>query len=472
MPKSVRKPSRRVSPRRGGARPRFSKRYPRLEDLPVVHRNAAGIDLGGDVSHFVAVEVGDELEVQEFGGMTPELQALVQYLQTHAVTTVAMEATGVYWMPLYDLLEAAGFEVYLVNPSHAKNVPGRGKDDKLDCRWLQKLHKYGLLSASFRPSEEIRPLRSLQRQRSRLVRLSADEVRRMQKALDVMNLRLHKAISDLCGVTGQRIVRAIVAGERDPAKLAAMRDPHCQCSPEELRQALTGHYQPHQLLALQQALARYDFLVAQIGELDTAIEEYLKKLLPLSAEELAARLAAASQPLPEGHHAPAYNVAAYVELVTGQDPTLLPGIGPLTAFGLLAELGRDLSKWPTVRHFGSYLSLAPQQKISGGKVLSSKTRPGLPPATLLFRQAAAAVARSDSALGAFYRRLAVRIGSAKALTATAYKIARMYYQLMREGRKYVEAGEAAYTQQYHKQQIAVLEKKAKRLGLILTPVAA
>ena len=472
MAKASRKPSSRTSRRQQAARPRFSKRYARVEDLPVVHRHAAGIDLGGDVSHFVAVEVGDEIEVQEFGGMTPDLHALVAYLTTHEVTTVAMEATGVYWMPVYDLLEAAGFEVYLVNPSHVKNVPGRRKDDKLDCRWLQKLHTYGLLSASFRPSEEIRPLRSFYRQRSTLVQLAADEVRRMQKALDVMNVRIHKAISDLCGVTGLRIVRAIVAEERDPAVLASLRDPRCQCSREELCQALTGHYHPSQVVALRQALARYDFLVAQIAELDREIETYLTTLIPLPDDDIAATIAAAAQPLPTGKHAPAFNVTAYVDLFTGHDPTVLPGIGPQLALGLLAELGRDMAPWPTDKHFGAYLALAPQHKISGGKVLASKTRPGSHPAAVLFRQAAAAVIRTDSALGAFYRRLAIRIGSAKALTATAYKIARMYYHLLRDGRAYVELGEQAYDAKYRKQQIAALEKKAKRFGLTVTPAAA
>jgi transposase len=443
-----------------------------MEDMPVVHRHAAGIDLGGDVSHFVAVEVGDEVEVREFGGMTPELLDMVTYLAEHAVTTVAMESTGVYWMPLYDLLEAAGFEVYLVNPAHVKNVPGRRHDDKLDCRWLQKLHKYGLLSASFRPSEEIRPLRSFHRQRNTVVRLAADEMRRMQKALDVMNIRIHKAICDLGGVTGLRIVRAIVDGQRDPETLAAMRDPRCKCSPEELRQALTGSYQAHQVLALKQALERYDFLMKQLAALDQEIEKYLIEVIPATAEEIAVRIAAAAQKLPDGKHAPRYNVAAYVEMFTGYDPTCLPGIGPQIAFGLLAELGRDMSKWQTEKHFGAYLALSPQQKISGGKLLSTKTRPGSHPAAVLFRQAAAAVIRTDSALGAFYRRMAVKIGTAKALVATAYKIARMYYHLMRDGRAYIELGVQQYEEKYRKQQIAALEKKAKRLGLMVTPAAA
>lgn len=470
MAKASRKSASRRAP--SASRPRFCKRYAHLADLPVVHRHAAGIDLGGATSHFVALEVGEVIEVREFGITTPDLHALVAYLQAHAVTTVAMESTGVYWMPLYDLLEAAGIEVYLVNPAHVKNVPGRRKDDKQDCRWLQKLHKYGLLSASFRPSAAMRPLRSFARQRGRLVRQVADEIRRIQKALDMMNVQVHKVLSDVMGMTGQRILRAIAAGERDPAVLAASRDQRCQCTVEELRQALTGYYPAHLVLELQQALARYDFLVAQIAELDEAIQALLRTLVPLGDAEITARLAAAPQPLPTGKHAPAYNVAAYVELVTGRDPTILPGIAGPTALGLLAELGTDMTKWATHKHFGSYLTYAPQTKISGGKVLATQTRQGGPPAAALFRQAAASAIQSDTAIGAFYRRLALRIGSAKALTATAYKIARMYYYLMKEGRAYVEVGVQAYEATYQRQQLAALERKAKALGYRVTPLAS
>jgi transposase len=469
MAKAARKSS---TKRSKASTPRFSKRYPRLDDLPVVHRQAAGIDLGGATSHFVAVEVGDEIEVQEFGVTTPALWKMAAYLAAHGVTTVAMEATGVYWVPVYDLLEQSGFEVYLANPSHAKNVPGRRKDDKQDCKWLQKLHKYGLLSASFRPSEAIRPLRSFHRQRARLVRLSADEVRRMQQALDMMNLGLHKVVSDICGQTGMRIIRAILDGERDPGVLAKMRNRRCHCTEEELREAMTGFYQGHQLFALKQALARYEALLGQIAEVDTEIETYLRTLIPLGDAEIAETVASASQPLPTGKHVPAYNVAAYVELLLGQDTTTIPGIAAQLALGLLAELGPDMTRWPTDGHLGSYLTFAPQPKISGGKVLSTRTRQGPPPAAALLKQAAAAVIQTDTALAAFYWRKVIQLGKAKALTALAYKIARMYYHLLREGRAYVELGVEQYEAKYRQQQIAVLEKKAKRLGLTVTPTAA
>lgn len=450
---------------------RFTKRYARVDDMPVIHRHAAGIDLAGSASHFVAVEIGDEIEVREFGGTTDEVKALVGYLVEHHVTTVAMESTGVYWMVVYDLLEAAGLEVYLVNPTHIKSVPGRRKDDKLDCRWLQKLHKFGLLSASFRPNPDDRPLQSLFRQRTRLVRLAADELRRMQKALDVMNVRIHKAISDLGGVTGMRIVRAIVRGEHDPVSLAAYRDPRCACTTEELIAALTGHYLPHQILALQQALARYDQQVAQIAELDTAMEAALCALIPLADAEIAEQVATTPQPAPTGKHAPAFPVMTYLQMLTGKDATILPGIAAQSALGLLALLGRDFNKWPTAKHFTSHLTLAPVPKISGGKLLKSSTRPGQHPAAAIFKQAAAAVTRTDTALGAYYRQLAVRIGRGKALTATARKIAEQYYYLMRYGQDYVDIGAQQYEERYHQRQIAMVTKKAEKLGLMVTAAA-
>jgi transposase len=456
----------------------FKQRYARLEDLPVVHRHPAGIDLGGKNSHFVALEIGDEIEVCEFGLMTKELSDLVRYLHTHEVTTVAMESTGVYWVPLYNMLEQAGIEVYLANPSHVKNVPGRRKDDKLDCRWLLKLHKYGLLSASFRPDLHLRPLREYYRQREKLVDLSADALRQMQRALDLMNLRVHYVLSDLGGVTGMRIIRAVVDGQRDPAALAVFRDPRCECSEEELRDALTGFYSPEAVTGLRLALQRYDMYLQQIVDLDRIIEAALLALLPGNVEANRLQVAEETAALPKrrqkpkGKHAPAFAVAVYIKLLTGQDPTILPGIEHPLALGLLAELGTDLSKWPSDRHFGSYLTLAPFPKISGGKVLSTGTRKGEPPAAALFRQAAIAVSRTQTAIGAFYRRLASRIGKAKAVTATAYKIARMYYQLMRYGRQYVEVGVQQYELRYHDQKVTALKKQAKRLGYALTPVAA
>ncbi|MEI8123215.1 MAG: IS110 family transposase [bacterium] len=467
MVASSRKQSRRQSTKPA----RFTQRYAKVEDMPIVHRHAAGIDLAGSASHFVAIEVDNEIEVCEFGGTTDEVKKLVAYLCDHDVTTVAMESTGVYWMVVYDLLEFAGMEVFLVNPTHINSVPGRRKDDKLDCRWLQKLHKFGLLSASFRPNPDDRPLQSLYRQRTRLVRLQSDEMRRMQKSLDVMNLRIHKLVSDLGGVTGMRIIRAILAGQQDPVELAKMRDHRCHCSEEELISALTGHYLPTQLLALKQTLERYDMLQSQIEEIDAALEQALREIIPLDDAEIDAHVAVNPTPIPTGKHAPTFPVMSYLQLLTGKNATTIPGIGPQLALGLQALLGRDYTKWATAKHFTSHLTLAPVQKISGGKMLQSSTRPGAHAGAVIFKQAAAAVTRTDTALGAYYRRLAVRVGKGKALTALARKIAVQYYNLMRYGQVFVDIGEQHYEKRYRQQQINSLTKRAAKLGLTLSVAA-
>ena len=447
--------------------PRFVAHYPK-EDLQVIHRNAAGIDLAGRGAHFIALEISEtELEVIEVGGMTPDMTVWVEYLKSHAVTTVAMEATGVYWIPVFDALEKAGIEVFLVNPSHAKNVPGRPKDDKLDARWLQKLHKFGLLAASFRPSEDIRPLQEFWHQRSKQVEFCGDAVRRQQRALDMMNLRPHQVISDLDGVTGQRIVDAIVNGERDPVKLASYRDHRCHCTDEELYAALTGYYQPHLVFALEIARKDHLFHQAQIAQIDAQILQHLTAIMPENDDEITEAVSLETHPVNQGKHPPPFNAGAMVTLFLGVDPTQLPGIGGLTALGLLSMLGYDMDKWKTDRHFGSYLGLAPVQKISGGKRLSSRTRPGIHPAAVLFLQSAVATIRSDNAYGAFYRRLAARISKPKALYATAYKIAKMYYHLLKDGQEYVELGVQDNEARYHAHQVAAMRKRAKKLGFDL-----
>jgi transposase len=451
----------------------FCQRYPRLDAMEIVHRHAAGIDLGGKKSHFVALEIGQEIEVREFGMTTVQLCAMVDYLLDHEVTSVAIESTGVYWMPVCDLLEHAGIEVYLVNPCYAKNVPGRRKDDKLDCRWLQKLHKFGLLSASFRPAKEMRPLRSFIRHRRCLVQTAADYMRRLQKLLDIMNVRIHKAVSDLGGLTGMRILRALVAGEQDPVVLARLRDPHCECSEERLREELAGYMPAHLLKQLASVLRLYDGVLEELQRVDADIEAEMKALTPLPAADLAAKIAADPHKLPKGKHAPGFNTSAYVAIITGTDPTRLPGMGPQHAMNLLGELGQDMGKWPTVKHFGAFLTLAPVDKISGGRLYSSRTRPGSHPAAAIFRQAAASVVKQGgTALAGYYHNVAKRRGKPKAITALAYKLARMYYYLMKNGWAYVEVGEKQYEETYRQRRLAALQKQAKRFGCMLTPIAA
>ena len=279
-----------------------------------MHPHAGGIDIGGSLSHFVAVEIAPTvLEVREFGCDTVDLYALRDYLKQHHVTTVALESTGVYWIPIFDILQEAGIEVYLVNPSQVKNVPGRRKDDKLDCRWLLTLHTFGLLSTSVRPSAEILPLRANWHMRSQLIDLQADEIRRMQKCLDGMNIRVHKAISDLAGVTGLGIVRAIIGGERDPAVLATFRDCRCRCTEEELRRALMGHYRPETIFLLQMAYERHQMLRGQIATCDDELPPLLTALIPMGDDDIAEKIRLAGTKTRQTatdirYHLPAYDL--------------------------------------------------------------------------------------------------------------------------------------------------------------------
>jgi transposase len=485
--KSSRSRSTKAGPRPRGARSapfrpttpeRFCAQYQDYTGLKVVHPHAAGIDIGGNLSHFVAVEIAPEtLEVREFGCDTEDLYELRDYLKQHRVTTVALESTGVYWIPIYDILEAAGFEVYLVNPTQVKNVPGRRKDDKLDCRWLLTLHTFGLLSASFRPSQSMRPLRTIWRQRQQLVQWQADEIRRMQKCLDTMNLRVHKAISDLAGVTGRAIIQAIIQGERDPEVLASFRDPRCGCSKEELRRALTGHYLPDHIFLLKLAYERHQYFQQQIAACDAAIEPLLVSLIPLADDDVAAKIRAAGTRKAQTatairKHLPAYDLQTYLTLLLQGDATDQPGLGPLLVMDIITEVGLDIMKWPTEKHFASYVTCAPKHDISGGKILSRRTQKSQQRVAVAFRQAAAAVIRTDTALGAFYRRLAARIGAGKALVATARKIACQFYRFMRYGQAYADIGAAAYEERYRQQQLASLVKRAKALGYQVTPLAA
>jgi len=457
---------------------RFCAQYHDYTGLQVVHPHAAGIDIGGSLSHFVALEIAPEtLEVREFGCDTVDLYALRDYLVRYHVTTIALESTGVYWIPVYDILQDAGLEVCLVNPTHVKNVPGRRKDDKLDCRWLLTLHTFGLLSASFRPSKEWLPLRAIWRVRQQLIQMQADELRRMQKCLDEMNLRVHKIISDLAGVTGTAIIQAILSGERDPAVLAQLRDARCRCSEDELQRALTGHYKPELLFLLKLAYERYQHMRAQIAACDAEIEPLLTSLIPMGDADIAAQLTAARSDTRQTatevrQHLPAYDLQTYLTLLLHGDATKQPGLGPLLVMGIITEVGTDLSRWATEKHFASYTTTAPKHDISGGKILSKHTQKSQQRVAAAFRQAAATVGRTDTALGAFYRRLSSRIGTGKALVATARKIACQFYRFMRYGQAYAEIGAVAYEERYRQNQLRSLEKRAKTLGYQVIPLAA
>jgi transposase len=433
--------------------------------LPIIHPFAAGIDIG---SRFHVAAVSPELcdePVQTFLAFTSDLERMADWLVATGTKTVVMESTGVYWVAAYEVLESRGLDVILANAREARAVPGR-KSDVNDAQWLQRLHACGLLRASFRPGRDIAELRAYLRAREKHTDYAAAHIQHMQKALTFMNIQLHHVISTITGVTGMRIIRAIVAGERDPDKLATMRDVRCKESAETIRGALVGNYQPEHVFALKQALALYDFYQRCIDECDAEIE---RTVATLNVERKIP-----DAPLPKAKHRtnkqpsdPNFDVRSAMYQLAGTDLTQIHGIGPFLALRLIGECGTDMSRWPTAKHFTSWLTLAPGCKISGGKVLSSHTRKTSSRITVALRLAAVTVGRSNTALGAFYRRLAGRIGNAKAVTATARKIAILFYNAMRYGMDYHDPGAEHYEQQYRDRVIKQLHRRAAQFGFTL-----
>ncbi len=436
--------------------------------LSTINPDAAGIDIGS-TSHVVAVPPDrDDEPVRTFQTFSGDLHRLAAWLREVGITTVAMESTGVYWIPVFELLEAGGFEVLLVNARHAKNVPGR-KTDVNDAQWLQQLHQHGLLRGSFRPRDGVVGLRAYLRHRERMVDYAASHIQHMQKALMQMNVQLHHVVADITGVTGLRIIRAIVAGTQAPETLAAYRDVRCAASEETIREALTGNYRAEHVFALRQALELYDFHQTKIAECDVEIDAVLRTL---NAER-----AAPDEPLPSVRHAkgrnePKFDARPALYTLLGADLTQIHGFGPYTVLRLVAECGDDMRKWPTAKHFTSWLSLAPGNKISGGRLLSSKTRRSSNRAAALLRIAAVNIGRTQTALGAFYRRLAARIGKAKAVTATARKLAILFYRALRFGITYADPGASYYEERHRQRVIHNLHRRARELGFSLVANAA
>jgi transposase len=430
--------------------------------LERVNPNAAGIDCGSDM-HYVAVPAERDPEpVRCFKTFTDDLHRLADWVVSCGVKTVAMEATGVYWIPIYEILEARGLEVLLVNARHVKNVPGR-KSDVSDCEWLQELHSVGLLRGSFRPAAEIAALRSYVRHRETLIESAATTINRMQKALVQMNVQLHVVISDITGATGQRILRDIVNGQRDPQHLAKHRDGRCQASEAEIAAALTGNYRPEHLFALKQNLELYDEFQRQIKACDTQIEDHLKAL--------AAKAAPPQAPLPAARtrrkarsNEPKFDVRTPLHQLSGVDLSQIDGIGPYNSLRLISEIGTDMSRWPTEDHFASWVTLAPHNKITGGRLISSRTQPSANRAADILRVATMSVGYTQTALGAFYRRLASRIGKAKANTATARKLAILVYRVLKGEIVYKDPGAAAYDARHRETTLRRLRRQAAVLG--------
>jgi transposase len=436
--------------------------------LPVIHRHAAGLDVGATF-HVVAVPPNaDAKPVRTFSSFTGDLYSLADWLKSVGITTVAMESTSIYWVPVYEILEERNFEVVLVNARDAKNVPGR-KTDVNDAQWLQQLHEYGLLRGSFRPHQRITALRSYLRSRESLVEYAGSHVQHMQKALMQMNVQLHHVVSDVTGVTGMKIIRAILDGERDTAKLAAFRDVRCKESVETIREGLVGNYRPEHVFALRQAVELYDFYQAKIRDCDIEIERCLASL---NAER-----EPPSAPLPKKRtkahpkNEPSFDVRpALYTLAGGIDLTQIHGLGPYAVLRLVGECGTDMTRWPTAKHFTSWLTLAPGCKISGGKVLSARTRRSANRAAALLRLCAVTIGKTNTALGAFFRRLAARAGKAKAVTATARKIAVLFYNTLRHGTAYVDPGADYYEERFRRRTLDNLRRRAGALGFQLLPV--
>jgi transposase len=441
----------------------------KLASLPVQDAHAAGIDVG-DASHWVCVESTPDGSdtVREFPAHTPGLRQLVGWLRGCAVTTVALEASGVYGHVLFLTLLEAGFTVVMTSPSFTRQIKGRPKTDRRDCQWIQRLHKHGLLPSVFQPEDATHTLRDYVRQRANHVRLSGQHIQRMQKALELMNLKLTKVLGDVTGVTGLKIIRAIVKGERDPQKLAKLRDRRCQHTAEEIAQALDGRYRPEHVLELKLCLTMWEQYQQVIGELDKAIDQQLQKMRTKSDLP-----PLGPKPRVRGRkpHDPGFDVRTALYYLSGVDLTAIEGIDELHALTLVSELGSDFSKWPTVKHFTSWLGLCPNWKKTGGKVKSSRTRQGKNRAATALRLAAWSLLRSRSYLGAYLRRQRARLGAPKAITATAHKLARIIYNLLRYGLAYVRQTEAAYAEQVRQRQEKQLQRRAKELGFELKKLA-
>jgi transposase len=431
---------------------------PRKMKLPKhlqhINPHAAGIDVGGR-SHFVAVPEGScEQPVREFSSFTDDLHRMADWLLACGVSTVAMESTGIYWIPVFEILESRGLEVRLVNARHVKNVPGR-KSDVLDCQWLQRLHSYGLLEGAFRPTEQVCTLRAYVRQRMNLVRYAASHIQHMQKALSQMNLQLANVVADIAGVTGMRIIKAILAGERDALVLARLRDARCKNDESTIARSLQGNFRPEHLFSLKQAVDLYEFYQSQIAECDRQI---LDQLAGFDAADGSGK-------------APPDSLEEALVRISGVDLTRIDGINTNITLKVISEIGTDMSRWKTAKHFASWLGLCPGTKISGGKPLSTKSKRVVNRAATALRLAAQSLLRSKSALGAYLRRQRARLGAPKAITATAHKLARLVYSMLKHGSAYVDVGQKHYEERYRSRVIQNLKRKAQDLGYELVDVA-
>lgn len=431
--------------------------------LPVFNPHAAGIDIG-DTIHCVAINDGNGgHEVKTTSAYTCDLYEIVNYLKSNGITTAAMESTGVYWLPLYIMLEEAGIEPYLVNAKHVKNVTGRKKDDT-DSIWIQKLHTCGLLQKSFQPDNEIRLLRSYTRQRKNLILLGSDAVRRMQKALELMNIKIHTVISDILGITGMRMMKAILAGERDPHILATLCDPRIKATQEEIVKSLQGIWKDENLFMLEQAVENYEFYQTQIKNCE---EKITQQLLLHVATIKEGDITGLERPLKKKAKAKKnqfdFPIMPYLIAIAAVDLCKIPGISEVTALEFISEVGVDMSKWKTAKHFAAWLNLTPNTKISGGKIISSKMMKKKNKAGQYLRQAASCLSTNKTPIGDYYRRMKTRLGGRGAALATAHKLAKIIYTMLLKKTEYNPGMIIDNQEKFKEEKIKKLEKQIARL---------
>ena len=445
--------------------------------LDIIHRDAAGIDVGNE-SHFVSVPPErDPQPVREFGSWTAAVEEMARWLKDCGIRTVVMQSTGVYWIALFDVLQRQGLEVNLVDARGTKNVPGR-KTDVQECQCLRKLHTYGLLRPCFLPPPEIQAVRTLWRLRIQHVRDAGRCIQQMQKAMIQMNVQLHNALSDISGLSGQAIIRALLAGARDPKVLAKLRDPRCQASEAEIVQSLQGNWKEDLLFELQQAVDAYDFYQRQMKKCDQQLRHYMAAL-PTRAPVPAAPASALSLPTTKhgkqrrahkfSKNQPAFDLAPELERILGVNPITIDGIDVLTIQTILAEVGPDLSAWKTERHWTSWLNLAPKRDVSGGRVIRHVRQHHTNRAGNAFRMAAQSLVRSQSYLGARYRYLRAKLGGLKAVKAMARYLACLYYRLVTKGQIWVDRGTQEFNRRSQQRELAALDRKARKHGLQLVP---
>jgi transposase len=454
------------------SRAKNQKLSPINDNLELIEPDAAAVDVGSR-SHWVAVNPQrDANPVREFGTFTADLMSLVDWLAQCGAKSVVMEATGVYWVSLYELLEERGFKVYVVDAHTVRYLPGRSKSDIKDCQWLRRLHSYGLLRGSFRPPAQIRKLRSYQRSRGNIVEAASQQQLRMQKALTLMNVHLHHVISDISGLTGLSIVRAIVAGERDPKQLARLRDPRIVASRETVQKSLEGKWQEELLFDLKIALESYDHFQGQIAAYDEQIRQELKEVP--TKEGLVQGALPPVRPRvfrkrPGMSQQDQLDLRAELYRISGVDLTRIDGISLQTAQKVFFEIGTNVNAWSDEKKFTCWLGLSPNHRISGGKVLKRSSRKVVNPLSVALRLAARTLRNSHSALGANFRRLSARIGMPKAITAMARKLAALVYRMLKYGTQYVDKGMQHYEIKYQETKVQYLRTQAAKLGMMLLP---